>query len=176
MEFIKKLSNALNLEESQIEQALDLTSEDDSKQIAQKLGFYGLFQNKEEIEAYIKNKVQNKMKIIDELNSQLSEANNKIEDLNAKYIKSEESNAKYLNSIKDAFKNEWNRLNYDSDYDLSQIDASQIDLNNLSLSVKNYASQNNMEPNILKPSKIENDLFLKDSSAQFFEVGSKRMK
>ncbi|WP_027335084.1 hypothetical protein [Mycoplasmopsis felifaucium] len=173
-EFYKKIASTFGITEEEAREKLGTADEADSKAIAKNLGFYGLFQTKEELETYIKNKVQNKMKEIDSLTEQLNEKNNTINEQINLLNSLKSSNEQITTQIKNAFISEWKNLNYKPDYTFENLTAEEIDLNNLAESVKKYASKHNETPEIVKPETITKDE-QQTTGVERFTFGSRRI-
>lgn len=78
MDLISKLSKLLNIDKDELINKLNIEKQFEditNKDIAQALGFYAVFENKEKIESFLNNKLHNKNKEIKELKNQIEEFN-----------------------------------------------------------------------------------------------------
>ncbi|VEU75599.1 Uncharacterised protein [Mycoplasmopsis maculosa] len=153
MELLKNLAKIFEISEEDLKNKLNLSDDFDSKQLAQKLGFYALFTDKNEIEQFIKGKVKNKIEIIEELNQKINLSENEKTKLTEQINSLNQSYSIQSQKIKDFFSQKLKDLNY-KNINLENLDVDSIDILNINDSIKKYAHDNNLEQEIIKPSKI----------------------
>ncbi|WP_412031266.1 hypothetical protein [Metamycoplasma buccale] len=176
MELLKKLAEALELDESELKDKLNLTDESSSKDIAKALGVYGLFQEKIELENYVKTKVQNKMSEVDLLKKELEIKNQSLVDFETSKKDFESKLNKVNAQILNSFEASWKKLNL-PEIDFSEVNVDELDINDLRASALNFAKSKNLTPILKEPVEIKNDAatnFNKVEGVQIFDVGVKR--
>ncbi|WP_444704924.1 hypothetical protein ACT1UH_02945 [Mycoplasma sp. 332] len=177
MEILKKIADAFSVSEDEVKNKLNITNDSDSKQIAKALGVYGLFQEKNEIENYIKSKVQNKIIEIEKLQAQLEESKNKTIDFEKvnNELKSKLSNISA--QIKKQFDSEWANLKLPKT-DFEDIKFVDLNLQDLKNEVLKIAKSKKLSPEILQPQQIQKleDIATFRNGSQSFEIGARRVK
>lgn len=179
MEVLKKLAEALETEEAVILEKLKIDEKADSKTIAKALGVYGLFQNKDELESYIKSKLSNKMNTIDTLNSKLEEKEKIVLDLNNSINSLKEKNDKLGAHFLSNFENKWNEMKLPKIDFKTQIKVDEIDYSKISDEVLRIAKELKLEPNVITPKQIINSnekIEANLDGVTKFEVGAMRTK
>ena len=170
MNLLKKLAELFELEEAEVLKKLNLNEEASTKDFKEALGVYGLFLDKPELEAYIKNKVQNKISEVEKLNEEIESKNKALLDFENKF-------SKISAQIKNNLEKEWNSLKLPKT-DLDDIKYEDLDFLNLKSEALKIAKSKNIAPEIVEPKKIENLETLKSSlnGAQSFDIGARRIK
>lgn len=136
---IQTLAEKLNLSESSIYEALNLTPEAKNKDYLEALGVYAIFENKNDIEEYLNTKIANKTKKISDLEIEL---NNKV--LEFENQKNEFETLKTeletkQNNLKNVIKNAWKNAGIKRDFEKVNLDYSNLDFSNLSKSILEFA-------------------------------------
>ncbi|WP_029608916.1 hypothetical protein [Mycoplasma simbae] len=170
MKQLEKLASALELDVNLLMSKLNLKENASTKELADSLGFYGLFSDKDDLTAYIKSKVQNKQNEIDALKIESQELKQKNTDLE---ISIKSFNEKLNNDIKTT----WEKLNLPIDsWGENILDINDIDFKNLASSVQTYAKNNNIKANEVLPNEINETNKTYSINSERFNVGSRRIK
>ena len=178
MELLKKLAEAFNVEENVVLEKLNLTETSDSKSIAKALGVYGLFQDKNEIENYIKNKVQNKMNEIDALKTELANKDKSLVDYENSINQLNEKNSKLNAHILENFEKKWNELNFPKIDFKSEVNIDDLDWSNLHESALKIAKDKQLEPIFVAPENIKDSTKSEVNNVpntQILGVGARRI-
>lgn len=177
MNLLKKLAELFELEEAEVLKKLNLNEDASTKDFKEALGVYGLFLDKPELEAYIKNKVQNKISEVEKLNEEIESKNKALLDFEKVNNELQNKFSKISAQIKNNLEKEWNSLKLPKT-DLDDIKYEDLDFLNLKSEALKIAKSKNIAPEIVEPNKIENLETLKSSlnGAQSFDIGARRIK
>ena len=173
MNLLKKLAELFELEEAEVLKKMNLNEEASTKDFKEALGVYGLFLDKPELEAYIKNKVQNKISEVEKLNEEIESKNKALLDFEKVNNELQNKFSKISAQIKNNLEKEWNSLKLPK-IDLDDIKYEDLDFLNLKSEALKIAKSKNIAPEIVEPKKIENLETL--NGAQSFDIGARRIK
>lgn len=177
---LNKLAEAFSLSVDEVMKKLNLNSNATSKEIAKALDVYGLFQDKTEIENYVKSKVQNKISEIEKLSSELEEAKTNSLNLETEKTNITDKFNKLSAQLKNNLKSEFVKLGYSDKLNFDSIDLNLFDFSNLQKSISSYAKDNSLAPEkIIEPNNIVAQEDFKSNTfnnVQAFEIGAKRSK
>lgn len=179
MEVLKNIAAALEIEETELLAKLKLDDKADSKAIAKAFGIHGLFQTKDELETYINKKVSNKMNAIDSLKKQIEEKEKIVLDLQNSKSTLEEKTDKLSAHFLSEFSKTWKGLNLPEIDFKTQINLDEIDMSNISEEALKIAKNLNLTPSTIQPKQIINNNQQTTSlvdGVQTFEVGVMRTK
>lgn len=149
MEIINKLANAFNLSTDEIYKKLNLSEDSDSKEIAKAIGVYRLFQDKPEIEGYIKTKVQNKTKEIEELTNNFNSLKQENDNLKT-------TNDKRLEQIKKVVGTELSKYTKDEKI-VEEFDFNNFDFVNYKNQINDFVKAKDLKPLKIPPADTEDN-------------------
>lgn len=173
MDFVKNLSQLLEIAEEDIEQKLKLSQGYKITDIAKALNVQGLFETKEDLETYINKKIKNIYEKADKEKESLSEelaiskqssetAQRELEELRALLSSRNQAIETVVNStIK--------KMNFVDKIDHTHFDIDKLDFNNLNVSLTKQAQEKNfnIKEDIVQISKQ----FEKDNNVVFLKGG-----